>query len=58
MKNFWYKGYFVMFEKQPNGSIRAIASSDTDRFGQVFYDYPMSYIVRKMKSDCRYRLSM
>jgi hypothetical protein len=47
-----------MFEKQPNGSIKAVASSDTDRFGEVFYGYPMSYIIRKMKSDCRYRLAM
>ena len=58
MKNFWYKNYYIMFERQPNGSIKAVASSDTDRFGEVFYGYPMAYIIRKMKSDCRYRLTM
>jgi len=28
MKNFDYKGYFVMLEKQHNGSIRAVASEE------------------------------
>ena len=45
-----------MLERQHNGSIRAVASSDDDRFGEVFYDYPLSYVVSKMKKDCKYRI--
>lgn len=56
MKNFDYKGYFVMFERQANGSIRAVADNDSDRFGIVYYDYPMSEIKRRVKAQCTYRL--
>jgi len=57
MKNLHYKGYFLMFESNPNGSIRAIADNDSDRFGVVFYDYPMTEIVKRVKTQCTYRLS-
>jgi len=56
MKNFDYKGYFVMVEKQHNGSIRAVADNDLDRFGIVYYDYPMKEIVARVKDQCNYRL--
>ena len=57
MKNLHYKGYFLMFEKNPNGSIRVIADNDTDRFGIVYYDYPMTEIVKRVKTQCTYRLT-
>jgi hypothetical protein len=57
MKNFDYKGYFVMFEMQHNGSIRAVADNDSDRFGMVFYDYTMAQIKERMKTQCTYRLN-
>jgi hypothetical protein len=56
MKNLHYKGYFLMFEKNPNGSIRAVADNDKDRFGIVYYDYPMTEIVKRVKTQCTYRL--
>lgn len=56
MKNFDYKGYFVMLERQANGSIRAVADNDLDRFGIVYYDYPMNEIVKRVKTQCTYRL--
>lgn len=56
MKNIHYKGYFLMFEKQHNGSIRAVADNDLDRFGIVYYDYPMTEILKRVKSQCTYRL--
>lgn len=56
MKNLHYKGYFLMFEKNPNGSIRAVADNDSDRFGIVYYDYPMTEIVKRVKTQCTYRL--
>jgi hypothetical protein len=56
MKNFHYKDYYIMLERQHNGSICAVASSDDDRFGVVFYDYPLSYVVSKMKKHCKYRI--
>ena len=45
-----------MFEKQHNGSIRAVADNDSDRFGIVYYDYPMTEIVKRIKTQCTYRL--
>jgi hypothetical protein len=57
MKNLHYKGYFLMFEMNPNGSIRAVADNDRDRFGVVFYDYPMTEIVKRVKTQCTYRLT-
>ena len=56
MKNFNYKDYYVMLEKQHNGSVSAIASADDDRFGVTFYDYPIAYIVRRMKMHCKHRI--
>jgi hypothetical protein len=56
-KNFWYKDYFVMFEKQHNGSIRVIAASDDDDIREVFFGYDFKTIVSKIKSHIRYRLS-
>lgn len=45
-----------MFEKQHNGSIRAVADNDSDRFGIVYYDYPMTEILKRVKLQCTYRL--
>jgi hypothetical protein len=56
MKNFDYKGYFVMLEKQHNGSIRAVADNDSDRFHIAFYDYSMSEIKSRIKTQCAYRI--
>ena len=56
MKTFFYKDYFVMLEKQHNGSIRAIADNDIDRFGIVYYDYSMTEIIKRIKEQCTYRI--
>jgi hypothetical protein len=56
MKTFDYKGYFVMLEKNHNGSITARANHDNDRFGMTFYDYTLSEIKNRIKSQCSYRL--
>ncbi len=56
MKNFWYKDYFIMLEKQHNGSIRVVASSDYDDIRTVYYDYTIKEIINKTKSHIRYRL--
>lgn len=58
MKNFWYKDYFVMLERQHNGSIRVVADNDKDTIREVFYDYPLSYIVKTIKADIRHRLTI
>jgi hypothetical protein len=55
--NFWFKDYFVMFERQHNGSIRVVASNDYDSIREVFYDYSIKEIISKIKSDIRYRLA-
>jgi hypothetical protein len=56
MKNFTYKNYFVMLERQHNGSIRVVADNDTDRFRIVYYDYTMTEIIKRIKEQCTYRL--
>jgi hypothetical protein len=56
-KNFIYKNYFVIVEQQHNGSFRAVADNDVDRFGVVFYDYSMSEIVKRIKQQCSYRIA-
>jgi hypothetical protein len=57
MKYFDYKGYFVIIERNHNGSILATArNEDTgDCIKNVFYDYSMSYAVEKMRFHVRYR---
>ena len=56
LKAFFYKGYFVALEKQHNGSIRAVADNDSDRFGIVYYDYSLTEIIKRIKEQCSYRL--
>ena len=56
-KNFIYKDYFVMIEKQHNGSFKAVADNDIDRFGVVFYDYSMTEIIKRIKEQCSYRIA-
>lgn len=56
MKNFHYKGYFVFFDQNPNGSIVGHADSDQDRFNIAFYDYSLTEIYKRMKKQCTYRL--
>lgn len=49
MKNFWFKDYYIMFDRNPNGSINAICSGDFDRFGVTFYDYTAKEIKQRIK---------
>jgi len=56
MKNFHYKGYFVFFDRNRNGSIIGHADNDQDRFGITFYDYSLTEIYKRMKKQCSYRL--
>lgn len=56
MKNFHYKGYFVFFDQNPNGSILGHADNDTDRFKICFYDYSLTEIYKRMKRQCTFRL--
>lgn len=49
MQNFWHKDYYIIFERNPNGSIRAVCDSDSDRFGVTFYDYTMTEIKNRIK---------
>lgn len=57
MKNFYYKGYFIFFDQNPNGSIVGHADSDEDRFNIAFYDYSLTEIYKRMKKQCTYRLN-
>lgn len=49
MTNFWFKDYYIMFSRNPNGSIRATCSGDSDYFGVTFYDYTMREIKQRIK---------
>lgn len=56
-KNFWFYDWFVIMEKQHNGSIRVMASNENDYIREVFYDYSMREIISKIKSHIRYRIA-
>lgn len=49
MKNFWFKDYYIMFDRNHNGSISAFCSGDFDRFRVTFYDYTMREIKSRIK---------
>lgn len=56
MKTFFYKKYWVMLERQHNGSIRAVADNDIDRFNRVFYGYSQTEAIKRIKAECSERL--
>lgn len=57
IKNFWFKEWFVIMEKNRNGSISVTASNDdNDYIREVFYDYPMREIMTRIRSHIRYRI--
>ena len=49
MQNFWFKDYYIMFDRNHNGSISAFCSGDFDHFGVTFYDYTMREIRSRIK---------
>jgi hypothetical protein len=49
MQNVTYKGFYISFEKNPiNGSIVAMAFTDTETIKQVFYGYKYKVIKYSM----------
>ena len=50
MKSMDYRGFYVYFETQHNGSVLATAIGDNETIKKVFYFYSESEIVNRIKS--------
>jgi hypothetical protein len=58
MKSIEYRGFYVHFETQHNGSVLATAIGDNETIKKVFYFYSQSEIVNCIKSVIREHLGI
>jgi hypothetical protein len=58
MKNFDYRGFYVYFEKQHNGSILATAIGDDETIRKVYYFYSKREILESIKDVIREHLGL
>jgi len=58
MKSIDYRGFYVHFETQHNGSVLATAIGDTETIRKVYYFYSQSEIVNSIKSVIREHLGI
>ena len=58
MKSMDYRGFYVYFETQHNGSVLATAIGDNETIKKVFYFYSESKIVNRIKSIIREHLKI
>ena len=58
MKNFWFKGYYVMMNKnQHSGSVEVIADNEVDRIKRTFYFFEPAMIITNIKNEIRRRVA-
>ena len=58
MKSIDYRGFYVYFETQHNGSVLATAIGDTETIRKVYYFYSQSEIVKSIRSIIREHLGI
>ena len=58
MKSFDYRGFYVYFEKQHNGSILATAIGDDETIRKVYYFYSKREIMESIKEVIREHLGL
>lgn len=58
MKSIDYRGFYVHFETQHNGSVLATAISDNETIKKIYYFYSQSEIVNSIKSVIREHLGI
>jgi hypothetical protein len=58
MKSIDYRGFYVYFETQHNGSILASAIGDSETIRKVYYFYTQREILDSIKSVIRQHLGL
>jgi hypothetical protein len=58
MKSLDYRGFYVYFETQHNGSILASAIGDSETIRKVYYFYTQREILDSIKSVIRQHLGL
>ena len=58
MKSIDYRGFYVIFETQHNGSVLVTAMGDTETIRKVYYFYSQIEIVKSIKSIIREHLGI
>ena len=58
MKSINYRGFYVYFETQHNGSVLVTAIGDNETIRKVYYFYSQSEIVKSIKSIIREHLGV
>jgi len=53
MKSIDYRGFYIYFETQHNGSILATAIGDNETLRMVYYFYPKHKIINSIKAKIR-----
>jgi len=56
MKSIDYRGFYIYFETQHNGSILATAIGDNETLRMVYYFYPKHKIINSIKAKIRNHL--
>jgi len=58
MKSFDYRGFYVYFETQHNGSVLATAIGDDETIRKVYYFYSKREIMESIKEVIREHLGL
>lgn len=58
MKSIYYRGFYIYFETQHNGSILVSAFSDNKTIRKVYYFYSYREILNSIKSVIREHLGI
>jgi len=58
MKSIDYRGFYVIFETQHNGSVLVTAIGDDETIRKVYYFYSKREIVNSIKSVIRQHLGL
>jgi hypothetical protein len=58
MKSIDYRGFYIYFEKQHNGSILANAIGDDETIRKVYYFYTQKEVLNSIKQVIRQHLGL
>jgi hypothetical protein len=58
MKSIDYRGFYIYFETQHNGSVLATAIGDDETIKMVYYFYPKHKIIQSIKARIRKHLEL
>lgn len=56
MKTINYKDYLITFTQTSQGVLATALHDNNDYFKIHYIDYPMSTIIKRMKTQCTYRI--